>query len=100
MITHNHENDNLNYIINYDNKTYLCEYHNKEFIKYCKECRKNLCIFCVNEHTNKHNFISYENIIPDINILKEKINNLRKEINKIKEYIDGFISNLLKVKEN
>ena len=100
MITHKHENDNINYIINYENKTYLCEYHNKEFIKYCKECRKNICTFCVNEHINKHNFISYENIIPDINILKEKINNLRKEINKIKEYIDGFISNLLKVKEN
>lgn len=48
MIIHKHENNNINYIINFDNKTYICEYHNKEFIKYCKECRKNICIFCAN----------------------------------------------------
>ena len=101
IITHKHENDNINYIINYNNKSYICKYHNKEFIKYCNECRKNLCIFCINDHINKnHNLISYENIIPNINKLKDKINNLRKEIDIIKKYIDVFIKNLIKVKEN
>ena len=101
IITHKHENDNINYIINYNNKSYICKYHNKEFIKYCNECRKNLCIFCINDHINKnHNLISYENIIPDINKLKDKLNNLRKEIDIIKKYIDVFIKNLIKVKEN
>ena len=47
-------------IINYNDKNYICNKHNELFIKYCNECRNNLCIFCVNDHLNKkHNLISF-----------------------------------------
>ena len=40
-------------IINYNDKNYICNKHNELFIKYCNECRENMCMLCENEHKNK-----------------------------------------------
>ena len=32
-------------IINYNDKNCICTKHNEKYIKYCKECKKNLCFF-------------------------------------------------------
>ena len=39
-------------IINYNEKNTICKNHNDKFIKYCKECKENICFFCINEHKN------------------------------------------------
>jgi hypothetical protein len=41
--------DNKHNIINYELKDYICDIHNKEYISYCKECKKNKCIICLEE---------------------------------------------------
>ena len=63
--------DKKHNIINYDIKDYICEIHNEIFIKYCNECKMNLCLSCINKHKD-HNNISFENIIPDIDKIKER----------------------------
>ena len=46
-------NHNPNHkIINYDNKNYICEIHDVNYIKYCKDCKLNICIYCPKEHKN------------------------------------------------
>jgi len=46
-------------------KNYFCEIHNKEsYISYCKKCKRNLCIFCENQHNN-HEIILYRKIFPN-----------------------------------
>ena len=51
--------DKSHSIINYDNKNYICNQHNETFVKYCEDCKIDLCLSCLNEHKN-HELISYE----------------------------------------
>ena len=49
--------DNSHNIINYNDKNYICRKHNEKFVKYCKECKENICMLCQNEHKNHDNNI-------------------------------------------
>ena len=85
--------------INYDDKNYLCDKHNYQYYSYCKKCNKNICIYCKNEH-KEHELINYDNIIPDINEVKNNLNKLRKDINEYKEIINEIINKLNNIKNN
>lgn len=74
--THNKEHD----IIDYDKNNYLCNIHNEKFISYCEKCKKNLCMFCESEHKKHSSLIYYGNIIPEKDIFKNQINELRIKI--------------------
>ena len=63
--------------INYDYKNYICNRHNENFIKYCDDCKIDLCLSCINSHKN-HKLISYEDNLVDIKELKNKMNRLEK----------------------
>jgi hypothetical protein len=67
-------------IINYEQKNYICEKHNENYIKYCDECKKNICIMCVKEHKNHNNNILFEDILPNNDEIKEYMEELRKSI--------------------
>ena len=51
-------------IINYDNKNYICNKHNINYIKYCKDCKINICMKCTKEHKN-HSYIDFGDILID-----------------------------------
>ena len=87
------------HIINYEQKDYICPKHNELFIKYCNTCKMNLCLICENEH-KEHNNISYGDIIPNENEIKEYMKNLRKSIDKLKNNIKEIIDKLNKVIDN
>ena len=91
--------DKTHTIINYDNKNYICNKHNEFFVKYCKNCKNDLCFTCLNEHKN-HELISYEDELIDIKELRNKMNNLNMVINKFKMDLEEIISKLKKLKEN
>ena len=86
-------------IINYDNKNYICKNHNETFVKYCEECKIDLCFSCINEHKG-HKIISYEDILIDTKILRKSLNFLKKEINKFKENLEEIIKKFKKLIEN
>ena len=98
-LEHSKRNDEKHKIINYNQKDYICEIHDELYIKYCKDCKINLCLYCANEHKN-HNNILYEDIIPDINNLKIRMNKLREEIDIFNKEILKMISILNKVKDS
>ena len=87
-------------IINYDKKYYLCENHNEPFIKYCRNCRKNICYSCDDDHI-KHETIFLGDIKPNIEDAKEKLLKIKNEIdiynNKIKEIINN-LNDLIDIK--
>jgi len=91
--------DKLHNIINYEQKSYICEKHNEIYIKYCDECKMNICIMCANEHKN-HKNILFEDIIPNNDKIKENMKELRKSIDIFNKNIDEIINKLKKVKEN
>ena len=85
-------------IINYDKLNYICNKHNDSFIKYCSQCKKNICYICEDDH-EKHNQISFSEIKPNINdsnnnlkVMKKEIdifnNNIKEIINKLNEMIN------------
>ena len=53
-------------IINYDNKDYICYTHKINFVSYCNDCKKNLCIKCAKEH-KKHKILKFEDLLLDDN---------------------------------
>ena len=91
--------DKKHKIINYDNKNYICEYHNMSFIKYCKQCKKNICIKCGGEHEN-HNLVDFMNIFPKEEEIKIQNNEFKIYIDKLNKDINEIIIKLNKVKEN
>ena len=86
-------------IQNYDNKNYLCEKHNTIYIKYCKQCKLNLCLICGKEHKN-HPIANFEDIILSKEDYKNDIINLDSNINKLYIEIDNIITKLIDIKYN
>ena len=76
--------DKLHNIINYDLKNYICDIHNEKYISYCKNCNKNMCIYCSDEHnnheTNLYKIQDKNNKIKVLKELRNKINYLNKDI--------------------
>ena len=83
--------DKTHLIINYDNKNYICNKNNKNYIKYCEDCKIDLCLYCINEHKN-HKLISYEDKLIDINIIRNKMNEFENVINKLKLNLEEIIN--------
>ena len=91
--------DKSHSIINYDNQNYICNKHNETFVKYCEDCKIDLCLSCINGHKN-HKLISYEDELIDIKELRKKMNNLKIVINKFKLNLEEIINKFQKLKDN
>ena len=90
--------DQKHKIIDYDNVDYVCEMHNDFYFSYCFECKNNLCISCKRNHDKNHKMISFENIVPNDDEIKEELKNFNSKINVINKYIDEIKEMLDKVK--
>ena len=92
--------DKSHYILDYDLKNYKCSIHNDEqFIKYCKTCKKDICLKCENQHLT-HETISFSTMLPDNEEMNNKIIKLRKILDIFKENINRIIIKLNYVKDN
>ena len=56
--------------VKFDQKNYYCRKHFNKFIKYCFQCKNNLCEDCVKGHA-EHDIKSYELMSPDEKELEE-----------------------------
>ena len=73
--------------------------HDKEYIRYCNNCKLNICILCSKDHKN-HSIINYEDMILNEEDNKKEINKLKEYINKLNNNINDIIEILNKVKDN
>ena len=80
-------------IINYDDKKYICKQHNESFIKYCKNCKEDICIVCEVNHEG-HDIIDLRKMIIDKQELLKIKDDLKNSINKFK-YKISLIKGLL-----
>ena len=91
---------------------YYCQkhYENEDnvFNSYCDDCKKNLCKYCAEEEDKGHKVETFENMIKDIdiesmkgqlNIMKEKIEDLKLAVNDIKHYMDEGVKLFVKYYE-
>ena len=62
----------------YDN---ICNIHRTNYYKYCLTCQKDICNKCELDLHKKHQFMNYENLMPDLNelnIMNETIKDYEK----------------------
>jgi len=85
-------------IINYKEKNYICQTHNEHFIKYCKECNKNICFSCDEEH-KEHQTLFLGDLKPNMEETKNKIVIINKEIDSFNNKIKGIIKQLKELME-
>ena len=78
-------------IIKYEQINYICQRHSDFFIKYCRKCKKNLCIMCDNEHKN-HNIIFFGDLIQNLDTMKEKLSGVKQVVN----IFNGKIKNIIR----
>ena len=90
---------NSHNIIHYDEKGFICENHNDNYSAYCKNCKINLCKFCEKDHAF-HEILSYGKLLPEINDLKIKNEELKKAINEFKNDVEEIINSFNTVIEN
>ena len=91
--------DNSHGIIHYDDKNYICEEHSESYNSYCKSCNKNLCTECVKFHKS-HEIVNYGNIVPDINELKNNLEEFRETKDNFNKTIRDIINKLETVMNN
>ena len=91
--------DKKHSIINYDDKNYICNKHKETFVKYCEDCKIDLCLSCINGHKN-HKLISYEDELLDMKELRKKMDNLSKVINNFKKNLEEIINKFKKIQDN
>ena len=77
-------------IVNYDlnNPTfiiYMCPEHKKNYIKHCIDCKKDICSLCEQKHKSHHKKI------PNINGIKNNINDLRNSLDQFKNNINDLV---------
>ena len=84
----------------------ICEIHSEEFNHYCKDCKKNICVKCLNEHSlNSHQIISFfqiglnENENNEFTKAIKVIDSNLNELNSMKQNIKLLMSNLAKIKD-
>ena len=68
--------------------SYLCNIHHSNYFKYCISCKKDICFQCEKESHINHEFINYENILPDIN----EINIIQKALKDYEKNFSEFIN--------
>ena len=84
-------------MIDYDEKYYYCEHHFKLYNSYCSKCKYNLCPDCKSspcKKGNNHNIIKYEEKIPDIKNIKNKLDEIKEKIFDLKIIVDQIKNNM------
>ena len=93
------KHDSNHKIINYNDKEYICNIHNEKYNSYCKECKKNICMFCENNH-NDHELIYYGKLIIEDNKIIKKMEEIKKEIDIFNNNLKEKLIKLIKIIEN
>ena len=90
---------------NYPYFNFQCQKHFKDVNYYCKNCKLNICVNCLDEHKN-HQVVSFSEIglnNEEINIIDNLLNEIEKKLNifnQIKNDIELFLDEMKLIKEN
>lgn len=79
--------DKSHNIINYDDINFVCESHSDSYTSYCQDCKNDICLLC-EQKLNGHKLLSYGGIMPNIENLNCKMNDLKNKIDEYKKYIN------------
>ena len=83
------------FLIKYDEKYYYCQDHFKLYKSYCATCNTNLCELCEKNHRNQnHRVLKFDQMVPDINPIKLKLEDIKTRIDDLKIVVDQIKNNM------
>ena len=83
------------FLIKYDEKYYYCQDHFNTYKSYCATCNTNLCELCEKTHRNQnHRVLKYDQMVPDINPIKLKLEDIKTRIDDLKIVVDQIKNNM------
>ena len=85
--------DRSHNIIKYDQKNYICQKHNEALIKYCINCKSNICFSC--EGHDGHTKVDLGDLIPNMEEKKNFLNEMKTMIDSIDSKIKETINILI-----
>lgn len=91
---HDKNNPKKHLQVKYDQKNYFCDKHFQKYVKYCFNCRKNLCQDCSVEHKN-HSIKDYDSMSPIIKEIKNDLDKIKEKMEELKIIIVYIKRNLL-----
>ena len=80
-------------IIKYGQKDYICQKHNEALIKYCTNCKSNICFSC--EGHDGHTKVDLGDLIPNMEEKKNFLNEMKTVIDSIDSKIKETINILI-----
>lgn len=83
-------------VIDHDLKNNICSLHNEILNSYCKRCKQNVCTLCEPDHKS-HDIINYSKLLPNKDIKKNEINELKKNIDIFKSSLNDFVEDIKKL---
>ena len=97
----NHPNNNGHNITSINRYDALCKFHSNYYAFYCNKCKKNLCMYCRQEHESHDiiDLIQFKNSYESINKLEEKIKNIEKSINNLEEIKKRIVTQIDRFKK-
>ena len=100
IITHsNNPQHNTTNINRYDA---LCKLHSNYYGFYCYTCKKNLCMYCRNEHSS-HNIIdliNFKNTVQSKQNIEDKIKNIEAKIKNLEDIKNNIINEIDIIKKS
>ena len=82
-------------LIKYDEKYYYCQDHFKLFKTFCVSCNQNLCEICEKSHLLQAcKLKKFEQMIPDVNQIKIKLEEIKENIEDLKIIVDQIKNNM------
>ena len=95
-----HEESHKSNIKSYEENQFNCNVHFEKYSCYCDECKIDICSLCKNEHEN-HKIITYDSIMPDIEIIKNnELKETKEKIYELKSIINSMQYQLNKLNKN
>jgi len=95
-----HDESHKDCIKDYEENQFYCKIHFTEYTHYCNDCNTDICSLCEEEHKD-HELISFDDIIQDIDLIKNQdIKDTKEAIIELKSIVNGMINILNKFHKN
>ena len=98
----NHPNNGKHNSINFKRYDSNCKYHYNLFSFYCSDCKKNICIYCIQKHESHKiiNLSKFNYSDESKSKLEDKIKNIEKKIQDLDIIKQDIINEMEKLKKS
>jgi len=79
-------------LVKYNEKDFYCteKDHYKSFVKYCEQCKKDICEKCLQKEHKGHNTVHYDSFTPKTEDIYKNLENIKKKLEDLRINVDNI----------